>query len=270
MFEAHGQNFPKATGVIGWMYNSAWPSLIWQLYDYYFNPNGAFYGSKKACEPIHVQYSYNDASIWVINGTLSKKENLTAIVNLFNMDLEKKYSFSKKVEINGNDRKKVLTIPEIEGLSSVYFIQLLLENDSTVVSRNFYWLSTNKDLFQEKDEWYYSPVKEHADMSGLRNLPKAEIECDFSIIQQKNDYEISLHINNKSNVIAFFLRFYLIGEETSQFITPVYWEDNCISILPLETRKIKGVFPKNSTDSKVYVKIDGWNCKYTLRSEQDN
>ena len=54
MYEAHARNFPKSTGVIGWMLNSSWPSLIWQLYDYYLNPTGGFYGSKKACEPLHV------------------------------------------------------------------------------------------------------------------------------------------------------------------------------------------------------------------------
>ncbi|MFX1282985.1 MAG: sugar-binding domain-containing protein [Promethearchaeota archaeon] len=268
MFEAYGQNFPKATGVIGWMYNSAWPSLIWQLFDYYFNPNGAFYGSKKACELIHIQYSYSDASVWVINGTLNKKENLTVTVNLFNIDLEKKYSFSKKVNINGNDRKKTLTVPKIEGLSSVYFIQLLLEDGSIVLSENFYWLSLKNDLFEDKDEWYYSPVKEHADMSSLRDLLDAEIKCDFSIIEKKNVYEISLRITNISDVIAFFLRYYLIEEETNQFLTPVYWEDNCISILPSETREITGVFPKNTITSKVNVQIDGWNCRQTLRSEK--
>jgi len=50
MFEAFARNKYRSSGIIYWMYNSSWPSLYWQLYDYYFAPNGAFYGAKKACE----------------------------------------------------------------------------------------------------------------------------------------------------------------------------------------------------------------------------
>ena len=33
MFEAYGRNKYDATGVIQWMLNNAWPSIIWHLYD---------------------------------------------------------------------------------------------------------------------------------------------------------------------------------------------------------------------------------------------
>ena len=35
MFEAYGRNKYTSTGVIQWMMNNAWPSLIWHLYDYF-------------------------------------------------------------------------------------------------------------------------------------------------------------------------------------------------------------------------------------------
>ena len=57
MFEAFGRNKYTSTGVIQWMLNNAWPSMIWHLYDYYLRPGGSYFGAKKACEPLHVQYS---------------------------------------------------------------------------------------------------------------------------------------------------------------------------------------------------------------------
>jgi len=69
MFEAYGRNKYTATGVIQWMLNNAWPSLIWHLYDYYLVPAGGYFGTKKAMEPIHVQYSYDDNSVAVVNST---------------------------------------------------------------------------------------------------------------------------------------------------------------------------------------------------------
>ena len=58
MFEAFGRNKYEATGVIQWMLNNAWPSMIWHLYDYYLRPGGGYFGTKQACEPLHVQYWY--------------------------------------------------------------------------------------------------------------------------------------------------------------------------------------------------------------------
>ena len=69
MFEAYSRNKYDSTGVIQWMLNNAWPSLIWHLYDYYLQPAGGYYGVKKACEPLHVMYSYDDRSVVVVNST---------------------------------------------------------------------------------------------------------------------------------------------------------------------------------------------------------
>ena len=37
MFEAYSKNKYASTGVIQWMLNNAWPSMIWHLYDYYLD-----------------------------------------------------------------------------------------------------------------------------------------------------------------------------------------------------------------------------------------
>src|SRR5262249_1053613 len=57
MFESYRRNKGKSTGVIAWMLNSGWPSMLWQLYDYYLAAGGGYYGTKKANELIHIQYS---------------------------------------------------------------------------------------------------------------------------------------------------------------------------------------------------------------------
>ena len=56
-----------STGVIQWMLNNAWPSMIWHLYDWYMRPGGSYFGAKKGCEPLHIQYSYDDRSIVIVN-----------------------------------------------------------------------------------------------------------------------------------------------------------------------------------------------------------
>lgn len=67
MFESYARNKYNATGVIQWMLNNAWPSVVWHLYDYFLQPAGGYFGAKKALESLHVQYSYDDRSVVVVN-----------------------------------------------------------------------------------------------------------------------------------------------------------------------------------------------------------
>ncbi len=78
MFEAYGRNKYTSTGVIQWMLNNAWPSMIWHLYDYYLDTGGGYFGTKKALEPIHVQYSYDDHSVYVVNSTYQASPELSS------------------------------------------------------------------------------------------------------------------------------------------------------------------------------------------------
>src|SRR5262249_32888712 len=79
MFEAYGRNKYKSTGIIQWMLNNAWPSLIWHLYSYDLRPAGGYFGTKIALEPIHVQYSYDDRSVAVVNGTQQEQSGMKVV-----------------------------------------------------------------------------------------------------------------------------------------------------------------------------------------------
>lgn len=83
-----------ASGVMTWMSQSAYPSFVWQTYDYYYDLNGAYWGVKKACEPLHIQWNPGDNAINVINTSIANANNITAVAEVYNMDgtLQKKYS----------------------------------------------------------------------------------------------------------------------------------------------------------------------------------
>ena len=86
MFEAYGSNKYPSTGVIQWMLNNAWPSLIWHLYDYYLVPGGGYYGTHKAMEPLHVQYGYDDQSVAVVNDTYVERKGMKTRARVYSID----------------------------------------------------------------------------------------------------------------------------------------------------------------------------------------
>lgn len=89
-----------ASGVMTWMSQSAYPSLVWQTYDYYYDLTGAYWGVKKACEPLHIQWSAADNSVKVINTTLEQYRGLRAEAIVYNMDGTPAQTFGRKAAVD--------------------------------------------------------------------------------------------------------------------------------------------------------------------------
>ena len=139
MFEAYGRNKYLSTGVIQWMLNNAWPSVVWHLYDFYLRPAGGYYGTKKACEPLHIQYSYDDDSVVVVNSLYRDFSNLRVEAALFDLDLKPRFSKSVIANIPSDSSTRIFVIPKVEGLTSTYFVKLTLRSaHGEVESSNFY------------------------------------------------------------------------------------------------------------------------------------
>src|SRR4029077_19394540 len=110
------------TGVIQWMLDNAWPSLIWHLYDYYLVPAGGYFGTKKACEPVHVQYSYDDNSVAVVNGRYAPLAGMKVSVKIHNLDGTEKYSHDVTLEVPADTSVKAFDLPAPDQWSATYFL----------------------------------------------------------------------------------------------------------------------------------------------------
>jgi exo-1,4-beta-D-glucosaminidase len=266
MFEAFSVNRYKATGVIQWMLNSAWPEMYWQLYDYYLMPNGAFYATKKAGEPLQAMYNYADKSIYLVNDRLQDESNITVVINI--LDINSKVIFTKeiKTDAKSNSSKNILSFPEFKKISSTYFIDLRIIKDNRELANNFYWLSTKKDILDydiEFESWYYhTPSKQYADYSALNTMKKTEINYSVSSTKETNLTQYKIELNNESSRVAFFIEMQLIDSKTSEVILPVIFSDNYVSLLPNEKITIMAkVDNKYLVNKDVKVRLKGINLK---------
>ena len=260
MFEAYGRNKYKATGVVQWMLNNAWPSIIWHLYDYYLRPGGGYFGTKKANEPLHVQYSYDDRSVVVVNSYYQRFPHHSVTAKVYNMDLREMFSKSAPVEIEEDSATRVLTLPEIEGLSRVYFVRLRLQDAAgKLVSSNFYWLSTQPDVSDwAHSDGRYTPISTYADFKDLQKLPQAKVNLTSRTEVRGAEQIEHVTAENASSGLAFFVRLRAIkgGRE----IAPVLWEDNYFELLPGEVREVSAAFARKlSAGEKLSIRVDGWN-----------
>ncbi len=264
MFEAFGANKFKATGIIQWMYNAAWPKLWWQLYDYYLLPTGAFYGARKACEPLHILYDYGTKEIFVVNHSLEPAEGLRARVNVYDFDLNDKFNKEMPVAIPPNSSQRILTLRETGRLTRTYFLDLSLVNGrGEAVSRNFYCLSTKPDVLDEaKTTWFVTPMKGYADLTRLDELPPVKLNVKPDFGGESGSKVITVELENPGSHLALFVELRLVRERSGESVRPIFWEDNYFSILPGEKRTIRGRYSEQDLEGEQAVlKVGGWNIK---------
>lgn len=265
MFEAFQANKEIATGIIQWMLNSAWPEMYWQLYGHDLMPNGAFYGAKTACKPIHLLYDYGDNSVRFVNDTFDSIHNHKAEINIY--DINSRIIYTETVSVNAEleSSKKVLDIPNISGLTETYFLDMKLFNsEGNEIDRNFYWLSTKKDVldydYKFKDWTYHTPSKEFADLTLLNTLEEIKLNADHHFEKVNDKQKVVVTLNNENDSIAFFIELQLIDKNSGEVIIPVLWDDNYLSLLPNEKKKVEAFFQAAENDLRnLDIRIKGWN-----------
>ncbi|KAL3481347.1 glycoside hydrolase superfamily [Aspergillus californicus] len=270
-FEAFAarQNAPRpATGVIYWMLNSPWPSLHWQLFDYYLRPSGAYFGAKTGGRLEHVSYDYESRAVFIINHSRQSQGARRVAVDLVDVHGATLLHREMTIETAPFTSKQITDIPEIAELQGVGFLRLVLSDDfGTVLSRNVYWLSKqNDELIWGASTWYTTPVRTYADFTALSHIQAAEVEptAFFSGRAPPDHIKIQFALENKSDVPAFFIRLVLLDPETGEEITPVFWADNYVTLLPREWLQIDAVV-EDSRDCRWTLRISGRNVEQQER-----
>ncbi|MFI9568766.1 glycoside hydrolase family 2 protein [Streptomyces rishiriensis] len=269
-FEAYGRNATDSskpsTGVVYWMFNSGWTSLHWQLMDRYLDQGGAYFGAKKANEPLHVQYSYDDRSVVVVNNRHASASGLTARATLFSTDGTQKYDKTVTGVTVGGDgaRGTALTLPSsVSGLSPTYLARLVL-SDSTgkEVSRNVYWLSTKPDTLDwDNTDWYYTPTTSYADLKGLSAMAQAPVSATASTTSSGDTSTTTVTVRNTDGgrTPSLLTDVHLV-DGAGKPVLPVRWSDNEVGLWPGESVTLTATY--RTTDlhgSQPRVRVSGWN-----------
>jgi exo-1,4-beta-D-glucosaminidase len=264
MYEAYSRNKYQSTGVIQWMLNNAWPSMIWHLYDYYLRPGGGYFGAKRAMEALHPVYGYDDHAIWVVSSQYEDAKGLKLTTKIYNLDASEKFSHEDSVDMPADSTTKIFTLPEIPSLSPTYFVALRL-TDSTgkLVGSNFYWLSTKPETLDwAKSNWWMTPTGSFADYTALAQLPKVKLKVTGRTERKGEDSITHVTLENPSKSLAFFVRLKVQRGSRGEEILPVVWEDNYISLLPGEKREVTATCRTRDVGTeKAVVVASGWNVE---------
>eukprot|EP01112_Ceratiomyxa_fruticulosa_P019764 TRINITY_DN6550_c0_g1_i1.p1 TRINITY_DN6550_c0_g1~~TRINITY_DN6550_c0_g1_i1.p1 ORF type:complete len:883 (-),score=174.13 TRINITY_DN6550_c0_g1_i1:14-2662(-) len=257
MFEGYSRNkYIFSTGVIQWMLNNAFPSMIWHLYTYDLNPTSTYFATKKSCELTHIQYSYDDNSVYIVNSDYNPiKTNFliaTAKVVLVNGNVI--FSTVQPVyQVAADSSLFLFFIPSPQDIRAkfgggvTYFVklELFLSSDMSLVSDNFYWLSTTVDiLLWDNSTWYNTPLSQYANFTQLMTLPKV----DLAVTSTSGVGYTKVNVTNSTPYIAFFIHVRVVDTTTNQDVFPIIWDENYFSLLSGESRMIVGTYSESVSD----------------------
>jgi hypothetical protein len=240
MFEGRSK-FRK--GLLLWMSHSAWPSMVWQTYDWYFDPTAAYFGCKKASEPLHIQWNPVYDTIEVVNLSAGHLTGLTAKAQLINMDGTVQWEKEVTLDSNEDTTDKLFNLEFPESLSATHFIKLTLRQGDQLLSDNFYWRGLEEGNYQ-----------------ALNDMPKVEITSATAVKREGEYWVLETNLDNGTETPALMIRLKVTGATLGERILPAFYSDNFFSLLPGESKSVRiRVKAEDCRAEKPTVEISGFN-----------
>ena len=219
MFESRSK---KRMGLLMWMSHPCWPSMVWQTYDYYFEPTAAYFGIKKACEPLHIQWNPATEEVEVVNYSAGSHPELTAKLQILNMDGTVASEQTATVNSQEDTTERCISIDYPEGITKVHFLKLTLTEGDKVISDNFYHRTLEENNFQD-----------------LKTLPVVPLTVSFESAKGTDGkWSAKAVIENANQTPALLIRLNLLGAKDGEQILPALYSDNYFSLLPGEKKEI--------------------------------
>jgi exo-1,4-beta-D-glucosaminidase len=225
-------------------------------------PGGACFGAKKGASPFAVIYDYGDFGIYLVNQTGENVGHCTTTITVYDLNSKKIIDQTVDSSSVGYGSRKIFDLSKLSPNTPVYFVDLHTRSDLDLAANadNFYWLSTKPDVLDEsKTEWYVTPNKSFADFTALNQLPEAMVKANVSYNTDNDGRTADVTLTNTGDTLAFFIEMRIIGKKSQRSLTPVFWDDNYISLPPHATKTFHAEFPNGE---KPELKLQGWNMKF--------
>lgn len=224
MFESRSY---RRNGLLMWMSHRAWPSTVFQTYDYWYDVNASVYACKKGCAPLRIQWNPVLGCVEVVNDSYGDLKGLQATVRYLDADGAELESDSCSLDVDDDStvqlgNLKTVSASVLRPGQSIYYIRLTLTKDGRTLAENFYWEGA------EQGVWTGIPLPEK---EMLRTSWKAEDGC------------ITATVTNTGSVVLPMVRVDLLSRasrkgECTQ-VLPSFYEDNYFALLPGESRTVR-------------------------------
>jgi hypothetical protein len=230
-------------GLLIWMSHPAWPSLLWQTYDYFFATDAGYYGAKKGAEPLHIQWNASTNAVEVVNLSAGSQPALTAHAEVLNLDGSLKWEKTATLDSSEDSTQSSIQLEFPAGLSPTHFIRLTLRRGEEIVSSNFYLHGLAEQ-----------------DYKGIRTLAAVKVDSRTTVHLRGNQWLIITELHNVSAAPALMVRVRAVREKTGDPIQPALYDDNYIALMPGERKTIRVELENADTrGERPRIVVEGYN-----------
>jgi exo-1,4-beta-D-glucosaminidase len=277
-FIAHSTNASApSTGTIYWQLNKGWPTLLWSLYNNDGDQAGAYFGAQTANKPLHAIYAIDNGTVTLDNLGATSQSGLTVEAKVYSTAgalLDDRTSgtvtlASQQVLTN------VVTPVVPTAANTVYFVELLLRQNGTVVDRNVYWQPTTPDVigWNKTTGSPQASMRSYANLTALQGLPEATVGATATTVTQAGpagaDRMTTVTVTNNSSTptVGFFLRADIRRGTTSgtelsgdNELQSSIWTGNDITLWPGESQTITVTWQSADLQgASPVISVSGWN-----------
>lgn len=248
LFESYRRRSDQ-NGLIMWMSQSAWPSFVWQTYDFYFDTPAAYYGIKKACEPLHILWNCATNTVDVSNLTRQDYSGLTAEFTLYDQSGQQVQQLEESIDSQPGTTVTAITLPDIGIHGETHFIKLKLSSaKGDLLSESFYCIGAYGSL----------------NMQDLTEMDSVALTGSFETRTEGNQTIVTATVTNPadSGQVALATRLKLTQSKSGKRVLPAYFTDNYFALLPGETKAVEIEFEtKYLNGERPQLDVEGWNVK---------
>ena len=229
----------QGSGTLVWMTQPAWPSLICQLYDYYFEPTAAYFGAKKGSEPLHVLWDSHADVIKAANNTIHDQD-VTVVGEAYDLAGRKIWHKSVNLNLPATSVKNCFALARPS--SGLFFLKLKMLSGKEVLADNFYWSSRNGSC------------------TDLEKLPQVKLPVTVESCRTQGCTRATITLKNPTANVALMIRLKVVRADSGERILPVFYDDNYFSLLPGESRTVSLEFAGgDAAKEPIAVATEGWN-----------
>lgn len=231
------------TGFIIWKTQNPWTAMRGQMYDYYLDPNACLYGLHNGGEALHVMYNPTNGMVSLANNTFKPSRSMMLVIKAYDMAGKEKLITQVFCDIVATSTKNIMSVKtvldEMAAKEGAFLSLQLLDTDKKVLSENLYWVADSKGEYSGLEK-----MKDDALVSEARYMKPGQIEVTLT--------------NKPNSIISFFNRVSLVDAATKERILPAFYDNNYISVLPGEQKKVIIDYPVTG-HKNLAIDIDGWN-----------
>lgn len=244
IFEAANKARPRNAGTHLWKTNAAWPSFLWQVYDWYLRPNAGYYSMKSACRPLHVQHSADDHSLQLVSTLPEARSNLTLRITVADMSGAIEHREERTVAVPADATVSLGDLPLLKQDEKLRFLVLeLVDANGRELDRSA--------TFVQRDCRYHE----------LLALPPAAVTARvLKRIEEGDETVVQLTVQNTSGIPAVNVWLEVLKGPQGEEVLPGFWNENALLLLPREERHLTVRFrTKDLHDQPPHLMVEGWN-----------